>query len=139
MTAPDLLAACLLPCVLQFAMLLAIELPDAAGDAVAGKRTLVVRLGARPARGSYAALTHRRVRRAAAAAPQGALPARVAMAPLVLAPIAIWQAARVVRGGYADPARWDSVAFWSVALLVGQRRRGAGRRRDARVAAGAGG
>ena len=38
-------AACALPCALQFAMLLAIEFPDAAGDAVAGKRTLVVRLG----------------------------------------------------------------------------------------------
>jgi hypothetical protein len=30
---PAIFAACLLPSVLQFAMLLAIELPDAAGDA----------------------------------------------------------------------------------------------------------
>jgi len=52
-------------------------------------------------------------------ASEGLLPVRVAIAPLVLAPIAIWQAARVVRGGYADPARWDSLAFWSVALLAG--------------------
>src|SRR5215212_10128227 len=38
-------------CCLQFAMLLTIEFPDAAGDAIAGKRTLVVRLGgARAAR-----------------------------------------------------------------------------------------
>jgi 1,4-dihydroxy-2-naphthoate octaprenyltransferase len=35
---PRIFAACLLPCVLQFAMLLAIELPDAAGDAIAGRR-----------------------------------------------------------------------------------------------------
>src|SRR4051812_43557523 len=32
-------------CCLQFAMLLAIDFPDAAGDAFVGKRTLVVRLG----------------------------------------------------------------------------------------------
>src|SRR5215211_3456971 len=38
-------------CCLQFAMLLTIEFPDAAGDASVGKRTLVVRLGgARAAR-----------------------------------------------------------------------------------------
>ncbi len=53
---PILLAAAL-PCALQFAMLLAIEFPDAAGDAAAGKRTLVVRLGALPAARLYAALT----------------------------------------------------------------------------------
>ena len=55
--APRIFAACLLPCVLQFAMLLAIELPDAAGDAVAGKRTLVVRLGAAAGARLYAGLT----------------------------------------------------------------------------------
>jgi 1,4-dihydroxy-2-naphthoate octaprenyltransferase len=112
-----ILAACLLPCVLQFAMLLAIELPDAAGDAVAGKHTLVVRVGAEAGARLYAAVTIGGF----AALPllaRGALPARVALAPLALAPLAIWQARRVVRG-YADPARWDSVAFWSVALLAG--------------------
>ena len=113
----QILAASLLPCALQFAMLLAIELPDAAGDAVAGKRTLVVRLGAPAGARLCAALTIAGF----AALPllaQGILPARVAIAPLVLAPIAIWQAARVVRG-YADPTRWESVAFWAVALLAG--------------------
>jgi len=113
-----ILAACLLPCVLQFAMLLAIELPDAAGDAVAGKRTLVVRLGAPVGARLYAGLTIAGFGALPLLA-QSALPARVALAPLALAPIAIWQAARVVRGGYADPARWDSIAFWSVALLAG--------------------
>lgn len=113
-----ILAACLLPCALQFAMLLAIELPDAAGDAVAGKRTLVVRLGAASGARWYAALTLAGFGALPLLA-QGMLPARVAIAPLALAPLAIWQAGRVARGGYADPARWGSVAFWSVALLVG--------------------
>jgi len=115
---PRIFAACLLPCLLQFAMLLAIELPDAAGDAIAGKRTLVVRLGAVAGARLYAALTLAAFGMLPLLA-QGALPWRVAIAPLVLAPVAIWQATRVVRGGYADPARWDSVAFWSVALLAG--------------------
>jgi len=112
-------AACLLPSVLQFAMLLAIELPDAAGDAVTGKRTLVVRLGAAAGARLYATLTIAAFGALPLLAAAGALPTRVAIAPLALAPIAIWQAARVARGGYADPARWDSVAFWSVALLAG--------------------
>ena len=106
-------------CCLQFAMLLAIELPDAAGDAVAGKRTLVVRLGAAAGARLYAALTIAGFGALPLLASLGALPVRVAIAPLALAPFAIWQAARVVRGGYADQARWDSVAFWSVALLAG--------------------
>jgi 1,4-dihydroxy-2-naphthoate octaprenyltransferase len=113
-----ILAACVLPCLLQFAMLLAIELPDAAGDAVAGKRTLVVRLGAPAGARLYAGLTIAGFGALPLLARVG-LPARVALAPLALAPVAIWQAARVVRGGYADPARWDSIAFWSVALLAG--------------------
>src|SRR5260221_1719961 len=40
-------------CCLQFAMLLAIEVPDAAGDRVVDKRTLVVRLGAKRATRLY--------------------------------------------------------------------------------------
>jgi 1,4-dihydroxy-2-naphthoate octaprenyltransferase len=115
---PRIFAACLLPCLLQIAMLLAIELPDAAGDAATGKRTLVVRLGALTGARLYASLTIAGFAMLPLLA-QGVLPPRVAIAPLALAPLAIWQASRVVRGGYADPARWDSVAFWAVALLAG--------------------
>jgi len=111
-------AAVVLPCALQFAMLLAIELPDAAGDAIAGKRTLVVRLGAPLGARLYAALSVAGF--CALPLMAGwALPVRVAIGPLVLAPIAIWQARRVLRGAYRDPARWDSVAFWSVGLTIG--------------------
>jgi 1,4-dihydroxy-2-naphthoate octaprenyltransferase len=114
---PVVLAAAL-PFLLQFAMLLAIEFPDAAGDAATGKRTLVVRFGPRPAARLYAALTLVGFGMLPLLIP-GGLPRAVAVAPLLLAPIALWQAARVARGAYAEPARWESVAFWSVALLIG--------------------
>ena len=114
--APVVLAAAL-PCALQFAMLIAIEFPDAAGDAATGKRTLVVRLGARPAARVYAAVTLAGFGALPLLARAG-LPGRVAAAPLALAPVALWQASRVARGAYGDGARWASVAFWSVALLI---------------------
>jgi len=113
---PIFLAAAL-PCALQFAMLLAIEFPDAAGDAAAAKRTLVVRMGAPAAARLYAVVTIG----AFGALPffaLGGLPARIAAAPALLAPVAVWQSMRVARGAYGDPGRWESVAFWGVALLV---------------------
>jgi 1,4-dihydroxy-2-naphthoate octaprenyltransferase len=116
LAAPIFLAAAL-PCALQFAMLLAIEFPDAAGDAAVGKRTLVVRLGALPAARLYAATTLAAFGALPLLARAG-LPARVAVAPVLLAPIAIWQSVRVARGAYGDSARWGSVAFWAVALLI---------------------
>jgi 1,4-dihydroxy-2-naphthoate octaprenyltransferase len=117
-----LLAAVALPCALQFAMLLAIEFPDAAGDAATGKRTLVVRLGGAAAARLYAVVTlagFGALPILSAGATARGLPFPAVLAPLLLAPVACWQAVRVVRGGYRDGARWESVAFWSVALLVG--------------------
>jgi 1,4-dihydroxy-2-naphthoate octaprenyltransferase len=104
------------PALLQIAMLLAIEFPDAAGDARAGKRTLVVRLGAARAAKLYAALV------AAAFAWPGVayalgLPARVALAAALLAPIGAWRIARAHE--HAEPAAYERVAFFGVALLVG--------------------
>jgi 1,4-dihydroxy-2-naphthoate polyprenyltransferase len=115
---PPILFAALLPCALQFAMLLAIEFPDAGGDAAAGKRTLVVRLGAAPAARLYAVTTLAGFGLLPLLARPG-LPAAVVVAPMLLAPLAIWQTMRVARGAYRDSARWESVAFWSVALLIG--------------------
>jgi 1,4-dihydroxy-2-naphthoate octaprenyltransferase len=114
--APIFLAAAL-PCALQFAMLLAIEFPDAAGDGETGKRTLVVRMGAAAAARLYAAITIGAFGVLPLLAYLG-LPARIAAAPVLIAPVAIWQALRVARGSYGDPARWESVAFWAVALLI---------------------
>ena len=115
--AAPIFCAAALPCALQFAMLLAIEFPDAAGDAAVGKRTLVVRLGALPAARLYAATTLAAFGALPLLARAG-LPARVAAAPVMLAPFAIWQSVRVARGAYGDSARWGSVGFWAVALLI---------------------
>jgi len=104
-------------CCLQFAMLLAIELPDAAGDAATGKRTLVVRLGAGwGARAYQVALVAAYALLMLAVA--AGLPPLAALGALAPSPIAAWQFARMQRGAYRDPASWDSLAFWSVALLI---------------------
>ena len=119
--APDFAGAGLLamalvpPFLLQLAMLVAIEFPDAAGDAATGKRTLVIRLGAARAARLYAVLT------AAAFAwlPVGwalGLPARVALCAAIPAPLAIWRIARA--GEHRDPAAFERLAGSAVALLV---------------------
>jgi 1,4-dihydroxy-2-naphthoate polyprenyltransferase len=102
---------------LQFAMLLTIEFPDAAGDAAVGKRTLVVRWGA-----PWAAA----VCRAVLVAVYGVLPLLVwGHVPVVVvlgaavgSPIAAWQFWRLGAGAWADSRRWESLGFWAVALLV---------------------
>lgn len=114
---PLLFLACFPLCCLQFSMLLTIELPDAAGDAAQGKRTLVVRHGAEwGARGSAALLV----------AAFGSLPLlfllglppRVAACAALPAPLALWQAVRLARGAFRAPERWESLALCSVALLA---------------------
>jgi 1,4-dihydroxy-2-naphthoate octaprenyltransferase len=103
---------------LQFCMLLAVEFPDAVGDAAVGKRTLVVRLGASRAAGMY---------RAVLVAAYGAiplllaagLPSLVAAGAAVMLPIAAWQFHSLGAGAGADPRAWGPLAFRAVALLVG--------------------
>lgn len=105
-------------CCLQFAMLLAIEVPDAAGDRAVGKRTLVVRLGTERATKLYV-LT---VAAAYASLPvlaAAGLPKAVAFAAAVPAPVALWRITRTRAGDFQRPERWESVTFWAVALLVG--------------------
>jgi 1,4-dihydroxy-2-naphthoate octaprenyltransferase len=104
-------------CALQFAMLLAIEFPDAAGDAAVGKRTLVVRLGpARAARLYQAVLVA-----AYLCLPIGVLlglPARAAAAVGLSAPLGLWQVHKMSRGVWRAPERWEALALSTVALLV---------------------
>jgi 1,4-dihydroxy-2-naphthoate octaprenyltransferase len=104
-------------CLLQLAMLIAVSVPDAVGDAAVGKGTLVVRLGLGRAAGIYAAA----VALAYAALPALALaglPWPVALAPLGAAPIAAWNLWRALRGVWAHEASWEGLGFWSIGQLV---------------------
>jgi 1,4-dihydroxy-2-naphthoate octaprenyltransferase len=113
------LAAALVPLVgLQFAMLLAIEFPDAAGDAVSGKRTLVVRLG-----GARAAA----LLRAVLIAVYGSIPlllhtklppAAAALGAALSLPLAIVQFRRMAGRRWADPGGWEGLAFRGVGLVA---------------------
>jgi 1,4-dihydroxy-2-naphthoate octaprenyltransferase len=112
-----LLLGAIPPCAFQFVMLLAIEFPDAAGDAATGKRTLVVRLG-----GPWSARLYVLVVSAAYLTlpllVSAGLPPRIAIAASTTSPLAAWQVTRVAGGAWREPDRWESLAFWSVALLV---------------------
>ncbi|MGB8295110.1 MAG: isoprenylcysteine carboxylmethyltransferase family protein [Polyangia bacterium] len=112
-----LLLAVFPPCCLQFAMLLAVGVPDAAGDLLVGKRTLVLRLGAaRALRWHLIALAV-----AYAVLPilvAAGLPLAVGLAAALLAPLAVWRILHA-RGGQAlRPGNWEALTFWSVALLT---------------------
>jgi 1,4-dihydroxy-2-naphthoate polyprenyltransferase len=106
-------------CALQFAMVIGVAFPDALGDARAGKRTLVVRCGGVRAAWIYAAA----VASAYVSLPWLAwsgLPVLVGSAVAVGAPVAGWRVWRVVgRADFRTPSRFESLAFWTVALLVG--------------------
>lgn len=101
---------------LQVAMLLAIEFPDAEGDAATGKRTLVVRLGAEKAAKLYVLL----MTVAYLCLPLAALlgvPTRVVVAATVPAPLAAWRISRISE--HADPKAHERLTFFAVFLLVG--------------------
>lgn len=115
---PTLLAACLPLACLQFAMLIAIEFPDAAGDAAVGKRTLVVRLGARGGAWLYGAAVAMAFVAVGLGAGMGWLPWFPAALAGALAPLGAWRIRRIAVGDHLHPRRWESVTFWAVALLV---------------------
>jgi 1,4-dihydroxy-2-naphthoate octaprenyltransferase len=100
---------------LQLAMLLAIEFPDAAGDAATGKRTLVVRLGAPAAARLYVGLTAGAYMWISAAWQFG-LPPTVALLGSLPAPIALWRILRAAEHG--DPTAYERLTFSAVFLLV---------------------
>jgi 1,4-dihydroxy-2-naphthoate octaprenyltransferase len=104
-------------CFLQFAMLLAVEFPDAAGDTVVGKRTLVVRFGDDRAAVMYVAS----IALAYLLLPMWAtlgLPNSVVRALLLVVPLGVWLGWRAARGDYRDPRRWNRLAFGSATLVT---------------------
>jgi len=112
-----LAAAVVPPALLQIAMLLAIEIPDRAGDAACSKRTLVVRLGAARAARLYATVTALAYLWLPLAAALALLPARVALAAALPAPLAAWRIARIARD-LRDRTAYERLAFFAVLLLV---------------------
>jgi 1,4-dihydroxy-2-naphthoate polyprenyltransferase len=114
---PVLLLALVPLALLQVAMLLAIEFPDAEGDRAVGKNTLVVRLGAEAGARLYLAVVAIAYLSLPALVAAG-LPAPVALAAGIPGPLAAWRLVRVGGGDFRRPARWEGLAFWAVALLV---------------------
>lgn len=113
---PLLIAVPLLP--MQFAMLLAMNLPDAVGDQAVGKRTLVVQLGVARAAMLYSGA----LLAAYASLPLlvlAGLPLAVAGLLLLSAPLACWLVLQAARGAWHDPDRWETIGFWSIGLLMG--------------------
>ena len=102
---------------LQFAMLVAIEFPDAAGDAAAGKRTLVVQLGTARAATLYLMTTGMAYAWPVFAVRMG-LPWPCALAMAAPVPVAIWRMSRVVHGDHLRADAYEQLTFWAVALLV---------------------
>jgi len=105
-------------CLLQFAMLLVVGIPDVAGDRAVGKGTLPVRLGGGRAAGLYLAALGAAYGVRPILALAGLSPL-VAAAPVATLPIAIWLAARMVRGAWADRSAWAAQSFWTIGALVG--------------------
>ena len=121
--APDLvglrtlLLAIIPPCCLQFAMLLAVGVPDAIADSAAGKRTLVVRLGGLRAARWYTiavAIAYLALPVLVAAG----LPLPVALAAALLAPLATWRIWCASGGRALRPESWEGFTFWSAGLLI---------------------
>ncbi len=100
---------------LQIAMLLAIEFPDAAGDEATGKRTLVVRLGPARAARLYVAITLAAFAWLPLAAWLG-LPGRVALAAAIPLPVALWRVYRIAE--HRERAAYERLTFSAVFLLV---------------------
>ena len=111
-----LLAAFPLAC-FQFCMIISVNFPDAAGDRQVDKHTLVVRLGPAGAARLYLGCLGLAYIALPVLVLLG-LPPLVALAVLLPLPVVVWQANRMRRGAWANPAAWNSLAFWSIGLLM---------------------
>lgn len=104
-------------CCFQFAMLLSVNFPDVEGDRAVNKRTLVVRFGPEKTAALYTALLILAYAMLPALLLAG-LPLMVAGGVSLLSPLALWQLWRIRRGDYANPRRWNHLAFYTIVLLM---------------------
>jgi 1,4-dihydroxy-2-naphthoate octaprenyltransferase len=103
-------------CLLQIAMLLTIEFPDAEGDHAVGKSSWVVLLGAKRA----AELTALLIVGAFAAAFSGVwlgVPPGVAVGWLGILPLGALQLVRLARGDFRRRSAWEQLSFGAVTLF----------------------
>ncbi|MFN2223868.1 MAG: prenyltransferase, partial [Candidatus Promineifilaceae bacterium] len=101
----------------QFAMLIVINVPDAAGDVASGKHTLIHYLGRQRALRAYMVA----LAVAYLALPLLVwlgLPALAALALVLISPLAAWQGWRIWRGAWRQPEKWNSLGFWSIGLVM---------------------
>ncbi|MGI6206961.1 MAG: prenyltransferase [Anaerolineae bacterium] len=100
-----------------FTMILAVQFPDAIGDALADKRSLVVRLG-----GARAALVHNGALAAAylSLVPLTALglPPAIALVTALTLPLAVVQIRSLHRGAWLDPRRFPGLTLRAI-LIIG--------------------
>lgn len=111
-----LLASFPLAC-FQAAMILIINMHDAEGDRRAGKQTLVIRLGHRASVRLYLILLPLAYLSLPVLVWAG-LPSLAAWAIVAVSSIGLWQWLRMARGRGNDPDAWNSLAFWSIGLLM---------------------
>jgi 1,4-dihydroxy-2-naphthoate octaprenyltransferase len=103
-------------CFLQVVMLLTIELADRDGDGAVGKRSWVVLLGPEAAARLNVALLAAAFLATMLGVGWG-VPASVALAWVLLVPLAALHAFRLVRGEFRNPSDWESLGFGAVALF----------------------
>ncbi|MGH7298117.1 MAG: prenyltransferase [Polyangiaceae bacterium] len=107
------LFAVVLPlCIVGYVRMLVMSIPDREGDAAAGKRTVVVRLGPE----AVVRIHNAGMLVAYACLPLLAwagLPWTVPAAIALTAPLAVWQCARLSAGAWRSPAMLRSIPFWA--------------------------
>jgi 1,4-dihydroxy-2-naphthoate octaprenyltransferase len=103
--------------VFQFAMLLAFEFPDFLADEAAGKHTLLVRVGRKQGSAIHNAALLLGLALAVAATFFG-LPARVAVAIIISAPLVLLQITNIRRMQHGEPVSFNRLTFLAVLILV---------------------